>query len=84
MGEIVDGKSFVYNVGPEKFDDMLRASEAEVMRGLTNTILLENIYDLHGTDGQGIVDEWKKIPQVWGSVPQLHSQKCEDTETNAR
>jgi len=46
--EIVQAREFVYNIGPEKFDDYLRASQDECLRKLAMETLVENIYDLHG------------------------------------
>lgn len=50
--EIVRAREFVYNIGPEKFDDYLRASQDECLRKLSNETLVENIYDLHGQQEQ--------------------------------
>jgi len=46
--EIVRPRDFVYNIGPEKFDDYLRASQDECLRKMAMETLVENIYDLHG------------------------------------
>jgi len=46
--EIIKARDFVYNIGPEKFDDYLRASQDECLRKMAMETLVENIYDLHG------------------------------------
>jgi regulator of protease activity HflC (stomatin/prohibitin superfamily) len=49
--EIVQAADFIYNVGPEKFDDILRSTQEETIRQIASETPVENIYDLYG--GQG-------------------------------
>jgi len=55
--EIIRAPDFVYSIGPEKFDDLLRASQDEALRQMANETLVENIYDLHGANTDHIVKE---------------------------
>jgi len=55
--EVVRAPDFVYSIGPEKFDDLLRASQDEALRQMANETLVENIYDLHGANTDHIVKE---------------------------
>jgi len=52
--EITAARDFVYKIGPEKFDDFLRASEDECLRKLCFETLVENIYDLHGKHEEAV------------------------------
>lgn len=52
--EIVNAADFIYNIGPEKFDDLLRSSQEEVLRQLASETPIENIFDLNGSaNGNG-------------------------------
>lgn len=55
--EVIRAPDFVYSIGPEKFDDLLRASQDEALRQMANETLVENIYDLHGANTDHIVKE---------------------------
>lgn len=56
--EIERAPDFVYSIGPDKFDDLLRAAQDEALRGLAFEFLVENIYDLNGTAStQGITTD---------------------------
>jgi len=48
--EIVQASQFVYGLGPEKLDSLLRAAQEEVLRQVAYNQPVESIYDLHGTD----------------------------------
>lgn len=54
VAEIIRPADFVYRLGPEKFDDLLRAAQEEVLRVQTSKIPVESIFDLHGA----ITTEW--------------------------
>mmetsp|Transcript_3461 Transcript_3461/g.6785 ORF Transcript_3461/g.6785 Transcript_3461/m.6785 type:complete len:480 (-) Transcript_3461:100-1539(-) len=58
--EIIEASKFVYELGPEKLDALLRASQEEVLRQVAFTIPVEHIYDLHGTN----TEEWVKSMNV--------------------
>mmetsp|Transcript_58489 Transcript_58489/g.152051 ORF Transcript_58489/g.152051 Transcript_58489/m.152051 type:complete len:484 (-) Transcript_58489:130-1581(-) len=47
--EIVKATDFIYNIGPEKFDDLLRSSQEEVLRQIAGETPVENIFDLNGS-----------------------------------
>lgn len=47
---IVNARTFVYGIGPEKLDDLLRASQEEVLRQMAGDIEVRNIYDLFGSE----------------------------------
>jgi len=55
--EIFRARDFVYSIGPEKFDDLLRASQDEALRQMANETLVENIYDLHGASTAHIITD---------------------------
>lgn len=50
--EIIQATDFVYGIGPEKLDDLLRASQEEVLRQMASEIEVENIFDLHGVTSE--------------------------------
>jgi len=52
--QIIDATTFIYGIGPEKLDDLLRAAQEEVLRSMVKTIPVEHIFDLHGAN----MDEW--------------------------
>jgi len=54
--EITGADAFIYGLGPEKLDSLLRASQEEVLRQVAFTIPVEKIYDLHGHE----TEEWVK------------------------
>ncbi len=41
---------FVYSLGPEKLDDLLRAQQEESVRQMASETDVESIYDLHGSN----------------------------------
>lgn len=53
---VKDAKKFVYGIGPEKLDDLLRASQEEILRELAYNKEVEAIYDLFGDES---TKEWK-------------------------
>lgn len=55
--EITHARDFVFSLGPQKLDDLLRASQEEVLRQLVYETKVENIYDLHGAK----TDEFVKL-----------------------
>lgn len=64
--EVVSAPDFVYQIGPEKFDDLLRASQDEALREMANETLVENIYDLHGANTDHIVSSLNKKFEKYG------------------
>lgn len=66
--EVVKADIFVYGLGPEKLDSLLRASQEEVLRQVAFQIPVENIYDLHGHDTEGWVKNMNKNFEPFGVV----------------
>ena len=52
--EILDAITFIYTLGPEKLDDLLRASQEEVLRHWCFETPVANIYDLHGNSDDAV------------------------------
>jgi len=88
--EVRSAPDFVYNIGPEKFDDLLRASQDEVLRQMAFGHLVENIYDLNGsTETKDIVNDLNTKFEKYGvfihhftvksvTIPQQMAQDFED------
>merc|ERR1712194_686142 len=55
--EITDARNFVYNLGPEKLDGLLRAAQEEALRGLASSVPHDKVYELQGMDTENIVSE---------------------------
>lgn len=58
---IDDAYKFIYGLGPEKLDDLLRASQEEMLRTMASKVMIADIYDLHGestTDFVGNLNEY--------------------------
>lgn len=66
--EVVKADAFIYGLGPEKLDSLLRASQEEVLRQVAFTMPVENIYDLHGSDTEGWVRTMNKNFEPFGVV----------------
>lgn len=64
--QIVKSRDFVYSIGPEKFDDLLRASQDEALRQMAMETNVEDIYDLHGTNTQHIIEEMNNKFEKYG------------------
>mmetsp|Transcript_100265 Transcript_100265/g.283964 ORF Transcript_100265/g.283964 Transcript_100265/m.283964 type:complete len:464 (+) Transcript_100265:73-1464(+) len=64
--EITKARDFVYSIGPEKFDDLLRASQDEALRQMAMETAVSNIYDLHGTDTDHIIKEMNAKFEQYG------------------
>lgn len=54
--EIEQAFDFVYKLGPDKLDDILRAMQEEILRSLVAEVGVEDIYDLQGSQTVGYVD----------------------------
>jgi len=66
--EVVAADTFVYGLGPEKLDSLLRASQDEVIRQVVFEIPVETIYDLHGHNTEGWVKTMNKNFEPFGVV----------------
>jgi len=52
---IVDPIKFVYNIGPEKMEELLRATQAESVRTLVRTITVDRAYNLRGEESEDMI-----------------------------
>lgn len=66
--EIRRAPDFVYSIGPEKFDDLLRASQDEALRKMANRTEVQHIYDLHGASTADILSEMNKKFEKYGVI----------------
>jgi regulator of protease activity HflC (stomatin/prohibitin superfamily) len=66
--EIVRAPDFVYSIGPEKFDDLLRASQDEALRQVASRQEVQEIYDLHGASYADILQELNAKFEKYGVV----------------
>jgi len=66
--EVEKARDFVYEGGAEKFDDWLRAAQAEVLRQIVNETPIDQVYDLHGarSDNDQIVAELNEKAARYG------------------
>mmetsp|Transcript_51741 Transcript_51741/g.123144 ORF Transcript_51741/g.123144 Transcript_51741/m.123144 type:complete len:472 (-) Transcript_51741:363-1778(-) len=64
--EIKDAVKFTYGLGPEKLDDLLRASQEEVLRDLASKTEVESINDLRGSATEGYVEQMNKQFEEFG------------------
>uniref|UniRef100_A0A7S0AT63 Band 7 domain-containing protein n=1 Tax=Pyrodinium bahamense TaxID=73915 RepID=A0A7S0AT63_9DINO len=55
--EIVQATDFIYGIGPEKLDDLLRCSQEEILRQMASETPVERIYDLHGAN----TEQWVEL-----------------------
>lgn len=63
---IVDASNFAYNLGPEKLDELLRASQEELLRNKIGEINIADIYDLFGQNTSEWVAELNKKFKMYG------------------
>ncbi len=47
---VVDPIKFVFNIGPEQMEELLRATQAESVRALVRSVTVDRAYDLRGKD----------------------------------
>jgi len=52
---VTDPHSFVYDIGPEKLEELLRASQAESVRSLVRSIKVSEAYDLRGAESEDMI-----------------------------
>lgn len=64
--EITKAKEFVYGLGPEKLDELLRCSQEEILRAMAYDTPVEKIYDLHGADTSQYVEAMNKSFDPYG------------------
>jgi regulator of protease activity HflC (stomatin/prohibitin superfamily) len=56
MLHIKDPVSFVFDIGPEKLEELLRATQAEAVRSLVRSIKVQEAYNLRGAEGADMVN----------------------------
>lgn len=64
--EVLQARAFCYDIGPDRFDDLLRATQDEALRAIANETMVENIYDLHGQNTEEIVKDMNKKFEKFG------------------
>ena len=52
---VADAVKFMYDIGPENLEELLRATQAEAVRSLARTCYVENAYDLRGIDSDDML-----------------------------
>lgn len=50
-----DPETFVYSIGPENMEELLRATQAETVRGLVRTVTINDAYDLRGYESDDML-----------------------------
>eukprot|EP01095_Lingulamoeba_sp_RSL-Kostka_P003638 TRINITY_DN1460_c0_g1_i1.p1 TRINITY_DN1460_c0_g1~~TRINITY_DN1460_c0_g1_i1.p1 ORF type:complete len:419 (-),score=127.59 TRINITY_DN1460_c0_g1_i1:235-1491(-) len=53
---ITDPEEFVFSIGPENMEELLRATQAETVRGLVRGVNVDDAYDLRGVDSDEMLD----------------------------
>mmetsp|Transcript_133758 Transcript_133758/g.427650 ORF Transcript_133758/g.427650 Transcript_133758/m.427650 type:complete len:474 (-) Transcript_133758:359-1780(-) len=88
--EIKHASNFVYKLGPEKLDDMLRAHQEEFLRELVGNTMVKDIYDLRDADTDNWLEKMNKDFDKYGvlihnitvrnvKIPSQMAQDFEDT-----
>jgi len=65
---VVDPVAFVYDIGPEKLEELLRASQAESVRSLVRNRKVSEAYDLRGQEGEDMVNSLNDKIKPYGVV----------------
>lgn len=55
--EILDGHTFVFNLGPEKLDGLMRAAQEEALRAMASSVTADRVLELQGSNTDNIVAE---------------------------
>jgi len=55
--EIVDPNMFVFKLGPEKLDGLLRAAQEEALRSMASSVTADKVFELQGTNTTTIIEE---------------------------
>jgi len=70
MGE--DPEVFVFTIGPENMEELLRATQAETVRGLVRTVTINDAYDLRGYESDDMLKTLNEKMNPYGiSVDQV-------------
>jgi len=52
---VTDAIKFMYDIGPENLEELLRATQSEAVRSLARTCYVEKAYDLRGIDSEDML-----------------------------
>jgi len=63
---VSDPHAFVYDIGPEKLEELLRASQAESVRSLVRSIKVSEAYDLRGQESEDMVNSLNDKVKPYG------------------
>ena len=63
---ISDPEKFVFSIGPENMEELLRASQAETVRTLVRTLMVREVYDLRGYESEDMVQNLNKVMGNYG------------------
>lgn len=63
---ISDPEKFVFSIGPENMEELLRASQAETVRTLVRTLMVREVYDLRGYESEEMVENLNKVMENYG------------------
>jgi len=86
---IEKARDFVYQIGPAKFDDLLRAMQDEALRQIAIETPIDKIRDLHGAKTSHIVEDLNQKVEKYGvrilhfiieqvSIPQVMADDFEE------
>jgi len=64
--EIVQAFDFVYRIGPDKLDDLLRATEEEILKSMVSELGVEDVYDLQSGSTKQWLEELNKQMETYG------------------
>eukprot|EP00746_Dinoflagellata_sp_MGD_P074627 gnl/MRDRNA2_/MRDRNA2_30115_c0_seq1.p1 gnl/MRDRNA2_/MRDRNA2_30115_c0~~gnl/MRDRNA2_/MRDRNA2_30115_c0_seq1.p1 ORF type:complete len:457 (+),score=137.84 gnl/MRDRNA2_/MRDRNA2_30115_c0_seq1:79-1449(+) len=64
--EIVEPRNFVYKLGPEKLDGLMRAAQEEALRGLASSVTHDKVFELQGINTESIVEEMNEKFEQYG------------------
>ena len=69
---IEDPETFVYSIGPENMEELLRATQAETVRGLVRGLTVNDAYDLRGYESEDMLATLNEKMNPYGiSVDQV-------------
>jgi len=54
---VTDGHMFVFNLGPEKLDGLMRAAQEEALRAMASSVTADRVLELQGSNTENIVTE---------------------------
>eukprot|EP00929_Paragymnodinium_shiwhaense_P069071 TRINITY_DN34844_c1_g1_i1.p1 TRINITY_DN34844_c1_g1~~TRINITY_DN34844_c1_g1_i1.p1 ORF type:complete len:443 (+),score=171.63 TRINITY_DN34844_c1_g1_i1:98-1426(+) len=64
--EITDATKFVYNLGPDKLDGLMRAAQEEALRGMASSVTHDKVFELQGMDTASLVEEMNQKFDAYG------------------